>query len=90
MSGNVTAEQLKNFHPLQDIPVGTPVYVLLDDGHELVTRTSCDPWQLGHGAWVIKVEHQTWKGGFDLNRVRVNWEHLETEIRDSAWWVGNS
>lgn len=51
-----------------DTPVGTSVLVLRDQNREiLVTRTRADPWQLGHGAWVVAVDGIS--GGYSLDRV---------------------
>ncbi|HNP80165.1 MAG TPA: hypothetical protein PKN47_01780 [Nitrospira sp.] len=53
----------------RDWPVGTAVVVTLDDGSQLHTTTCSEPWQLGHGEWVVKVAGIG--GGYALKRVRV-------------------
>ena len=52
-----------------DITEGTPVHVRKDDGSILETITLSKPWQLGHGAWVVKVGGIS--GGYNLERVTV-------------------
>jgi hypothetical protein len=47
--------------------VGMKVSVLKDDGFSMVTVTISEPWQLGHGAWVVKVDGIS--GGYDCARV---------------------
>lgn len=37
------------------IRIGDPVNVVDDQGHCWTTYANSDPWQLGHGTWVIKV-----------------------------------
>ena len=51
------------------VPVGTPVTVTKDDGSRFETRTRSEPWALGHGQPVIKVEGIT--GGYMLERVEL-------------------
>lgn len=43
------------------------VTVKRDDGSILLTVTRSEPWQLGHGGWVILVEGIS--GGYDCARV---------------------
>lgn len=47
--------------------LGQSVVVTRDDGSEFHTNTTSEPWQLGHGAWVIKVAGIS--GGYDILRV---------------------
>jgi hypothetical protein len=54
---------------LTRLPSGSTVHVRLDDGSTITTRTRSDPWQLGHGAWVVMLDGRT--GGYDLSRVRL-------------------
>lgn len=55
-------------HPLLRVAAGAVVKVLKDDGTTVQTTTTSEPWQLGHGAWVVKLEGFP-AGGFDLERV---------------------
>lgn len=48
--------------------VGDSVVVNLDNGTAKITTVVCDPWQLGHGDWVIKLAGIS--GGYDLERVK--------------------
>lgn len=52
----------------RDWPVGLAVVVTLDDGSQFQTTTRSEPWQLGHGEWVVLVEGIV--GGYVLRRVR--------------------
>lgn len=52
----------------RDWPSGLAVIVTLDDGSQLHTTTCSEPWQLGHGDWVVKVSGI--RGGYALKRVR--------------------
>jgi len=54
---------------LKMMPAGTAVYVTKDDGTEVCTVTESEPWQLGHGVWVVKLRGFG-AGGYDLARVR--------------------
>ena len=47
---------------------GMRVIVMLDDGSERETHTRSDPWQLGHGEWVVKLDGIA--GGYSTMRVR--------------------
>jgi hypothetical protein len=47
--------------------IGMKVSVRKDDGFSMVTVTTSAPWQLGHGAWVVKVDGVS--GGYDCARV---------------------
>lgn len=62
------AAQKRLFEKWSTVPVGTPVTVRMDDGSDLRTLTRSEPWLLGHGAAVIKVDGIT--GGYLLDRVR--------------------
>ena len=53
----------------QQTPEGTPVYVIRDDGSIMETITQSEPWQLGHGGWVVLLAGI--RGGYDLSRVHV-------------------
>jgi hypothetical protein len=33
-----------------------PVWLKADQGQFIDTKTTSEPWQLGHGEWVVKVE----------------------------------
>jgi hypothetical protein len=57
---NVTAAQLA-------LKTGDPVNLLDDFGNTKETIARSEPWQLGHGDWVIKVEGVS--GGYDLSRI---------------------
>ena len=57
-----------NVVDLRDWPIGLAVVVTLDDGAQLHTTTCSEPWQLGHGDWVVKVSGI--RGGYALRRVR--------------------
>jgi hypothetical protein len=57
----VTPEQLA-------IRTGDNVQVTMDDKTVRATRAASDPWQLGHGAWVIKLDGIS--GGYDLSRCK--------------------
>lgn len=46
---------------------GALVQVRKDDGSLVYSRCLSDPWQLGHGAWVIKLEG--FSGGYAIERV---------------------
>ena len=69
---------------------GTEVNVLLDDGNIWRTRTRSEPWQLGHGQWVVALEGRA--GGYDLDRVTEVWTEREgqqtQESRDTAAEAG--
>jgi hypothetical protein len=52
----------------RDWPVGIAVVVTLDDGSQFQTATRSEPWQLGHGEWVVLVDGIV--GGYVLRRVR--------------------
>ena len=67
------ATQLKLVEDWKDVPEGTPVVVIKDDGEAFPTKTRSIPWMLGassrgpgHTA-VIKVDGIT--GGYLLERV---------------------
>jgi len=47
---------------------GMRVLVRKDDGAEELALVDRDPWQLGHGAWVIGLEG--FSGGYDITRCR--------------------
>jgi hypothetical protein len=49
-------------------PIGTPVIVTKDDGSEHLTKTLSNPWLVGDGTPIIKLEGIS--GGYDLSRVR--------------------
>lgn len=53
---------------LVPMPVGTPVWLTLDNGSTVETFTRSRPWYLPSGTWVILVEGRT--GGWDCSRVR--------------------
>ena len=53
----------------RDVPVGTPVTVTKDDGSKFETVTRSEPWELGHGEPVIKVDGIV--GGYLLSRVKL-------------------
>ena len=64
---------------LTQLPSGTPVVVTMDDDSKWHTRTRSEPWQLGHGSWVVALEGEYRSphggfdyqaGGYDLGRVR--------------------
>jgi len=59
---------------------GTEVNVLLDDGNIWRTRTRSDPWQLGHGQWVVALEGKA--GGYALDRVTEAWTELEDDWKE--------
>lgn len=50
-----------------DMPSGTRVNVVKDGGQVIQTTTRSEPWQLGHGAWVVLLDGTS--GGFALERV---------------------
>ena len=64
--------------------IGTIVEVGRDTGPSTFTWTESAPWQLGHGAWVIKLAGVK-GGGFDCGRVvpiscdLTEWTHVEFE-----------
>lgn len=47
---------------------GDDVVAFMDDDTAIVTIAMSDPWELGGGAWVVKLRDMT--GGFDLTRCR--------------------
>lgn len=49
------------------IKTGDDILVRLDSGIRMSAKAASEPWQLGHGDWVIKVEGIS--GGYDLSRV---------------------
>ena len=51
--------------------VGMEVTLLLDDGDSVHTKLASLPWQLGHGAWVAKVEGKS--GGWCCTRIIPTW-----------------
>jgi hypothetical protein len=51
------------------LPLGTPVYLRLDDGTEIATVTRSGVWETGSGTFLIQVEGRS--GGWDCSRVRV-------------------
>ena len=57
------------------IAIGTEVNVLLDDGTIWRTHTRSEPWQLGHGQWVVALEGRA--GGYALDRVTEAWTELD-------------
>ena len=61
--GKLDLVQLKT-----DMPAGTAVKVLLDDGSWWHTKTRSLPWQLGHGQWVVSLEGKA--GGYAFDRIR--------------------
>lgn len=58
----VTQEQLS-------LKEGDLVTVTLDDGTNKPTQALSEPWQLGHGDWVIKLAGIS--GGYALERVQM-------------------
>jgi hypothetical protein len=48
-----------------------------DIGQVHRTRTRSQPWQLGHGAWVVAIDGKA--GGYDVDRVKVVAEVLGAE-----------
>lgn len=46
---------------------GMTVDVIMDDGSVVTTQSLSDPWQLGHGGWVIKLAG--FSGGYNCARV---------------------
>lgn len=54
---------------LKMLAIGTPVNVRKDNGDIFETKTRSEPWQLGHGDWVVSVEGIS--GGYDLERVSI-------------------
>ncbi len=58
-----------NDDPRTKISAGTSVDVRLDDGTIWRTKTRSEPWQLGHGDWVVLLEGKS--GGYSLSRVMV-------------------
>lgn len=50
------------------LPNGTPCLVTRDDGSILHSVTRSDPWELGSGQWVVRVEGIS--GGYAVERVR--------------------
>lgn len=53
----------------QQCASGVPVTVLNDDGSTTETVTTSQPWQLGHGQWIVKL--QGYSGGYDCARVTI-------------------
>jgi hypothetical protein len=51
----------------RDIPTGSPVWLILDNGERLSTKTRSVAWQLGDGSPVVLVEGKT--GGWHIERV---------------------
>lgn len=49
------------------LPSGSTVTVRLDNGNIVITTTRSEPWQLGHGTWVVSLEGRA--GGYALDRV---------------------
>lgn len=72
-----------------DLPPGTPVLVRLDDGTDWETVTRSEPWELGHGGFVVLLKGRS--GGFALERVRLGsgpaWEAAESERRTPTMGV---
>lgn len=60
----ISAEQLQ-------IRSGQKVLVTLDNGQKVPATAKSDPWQLGHGDWVIRLDLPGICGGYDLGRVEV-------------------
>jgi len=50
--------------------IGQPVTLTEDNGSETRTVTLSLPWQLGNGAWVVKVRGKS--GGYCCERIRPN------------------
>lgn len=50
------------------IKEGDAVLVTNDSGLIIPSKARSDPWKLGHGQWVIKVEGVS--GGYALNRIQ--------------------
>lgn len=65
--------KLKLWEVNTQLPSGTSVIVIRDDGAEWHTKTRSEPWQLGHGQWVVALEGKA--GGYDLSRVRPDMVH---------------
>lgn len=57
------ADQFNERHP-----VGTPVFLTLDSGKEIETRTRSAAWVIGEHSAIVKVEGKS--GGYAINRVR--------------------
>lgn len=49
------------------LKIGTKVIVLKDDGSIFESTVKYEPWQLGHGQWVVGIEGI--RGGYMLERV---------------------
>jgi hypothetical protein len=62
-----TKQQAIDAEKAAALTVGQEVDLVLDNGAKMRTRTRSEPWQLGHGAWVVMVEGKT--GGWALERV---------------------
>lgn len=56
----------------QELPVGTEVQVLKDNGDVVATKTRSLPWKLGGHTWVVMLEGIS--GCYDLARVSVRAE----------------
>lgn len=50
-----------------DTPIGTPVVYKSVAEVDFITRTRSEPWQLGHGEWVVSIEGRT--GGHVLSHL---------------------
>jgi len=51
----------------RELKVGELVSVRMDDGSLVVKRVKYEPWELGHGEWVIGLAGIS--GGYKLSRV---------------------
>lgn len=58
--------------------VGMEVTLLLDDGSSVHTKLASLPWQLGHGAWVARVEGKS--GGWCCSRIIPTWTATDSPI----------
>lgn len=66
--GAKVVAQLRKAATKGNVPlIGLPVNVLKDDGSIIQTTIRSEPWQLGHGSWVIMVEGIA--GGYDITRI---------------------
>lgn len=66
MKANQMRANIKKANEIKD---GMEVIVTLDDSTEFRTKTRSDPWELGHGAWVVLLDGIA--GGYLLNRVKI-------------------
>lgn len=60
----------KKIDAWKDKPIGTPVYVVRDNGRITETKTRSAPWCLGDGSTVV-ILLEGFSGGYLLERVRL-------------------